>query len=198
MSNFTLNTISAHIASNLSSLSGDLRFTDRDDVAEMLRDELDSNNYDAPEVIYYADGWEVVAGGQFNNYECADLDFSGCDSATACVMQEANGLVYQAYSEMLDSALQEVAEAVQEVLDLQLTDMRTGKKFYISEVEQVSGCALGYLPHDIEEDLAASGASSVCVWFGSRRVYFTSNGLELAATLEEEDTDTDTDGENAE
>lgn len=192
MSDFTINSVAAHVRSNLSSLSGDLRFTDRDDVAEMLRDELDSNHFDAPEVIYYHDGWAVVTGGDFNSYECADLDFSDCKSATDCVMQEANGLVYQAYGELLSTALEEVAEAVQEVLDMQLTDARTGKRYYISEVEQVSGCALGYLPHDIEEDLSADNASSVCVWFGARRVYFTSNGLELAATLEEEDEDTET------
>ena len=98
MSNFTLNTVLDSIKSDvqdvLSRLSQDeINALTPSDVCDLL----DENNYYAPEVIYCADAWEVVAGSSFNDYSAEGLDFSGCDNSLACIMQEANSLVNDAY-----------------------------------------------------------------------------------------------------
>ena len=98
MSNFNLNTVLASIKSDVQDV---LRNLSQDELNEMTAsdvcDLLDENNYFAPEVIYYADGWEIVAGSSFNDYDAEDLDFSSCDNSLDCLMQEARGKVDAAY-----------------------------------------------------------------------------------------------------
>ena len=98
MSNFTLNTVLDSIKSEiqdvLSRLSQDeINNLTPDDVCDLL----DESSYYVPEVIFYADAWEVVAGNSFNEYNAECLDFSGCESSLDCTMQEANSLVNNAY-----------------------------------------------------------------------------------------------------
>ena len=98
MSTFTLNTVLDSIKSDvqdvLSRLSQDeLNELTPSDVCDLL----DENSYYAPEVIYYADAWEVVAGSAFNKYTADFLDFSECEGSLDCIMQEANGLVNDVY-----------------------------------------------------------------------------------------------------
>ena len=69
--------------------------------------ELQGASY-TPEVIYYADCWEIVAGSSFNEYEAEDLDFSNCSDSLECLMQEANSVIYGAYS----SIAYEIAEVL--------------------------------------------------------------------------------------
>lgn len=98
MSNFTLNTVLDSIKSDVQDVLSRLN---REELNELtpsdVCDLLDENSYYAPEVIYYADGWEIVAGSSFNNYDAEDLDFSDCDNSLDCIMLEANGLVNNAY-----------------------------------------------------------------------------------------------------
>ena len=98
MSNFTLNTVLTSIKSDIQDVLSRLS---QDEINELtpsaVCDLLDENSYYAPEVIYYADAWEVVAGSSFNDYSADGLDFSGCESSLDCLMQEANGLVNDAY-----------------------------------------------------------------------------------------------------
>ena len=98
MSNFTLNTVLDSIKSDVQDV---LRNLTQDEINKLtpngVCDLLDENSYYAPEVIYYADAWEVVAGNSFNDYSVDGLDFSGCEGSLDCVMQEANGLVNEAY-----------------------------------------------------------------------------------------------------
>ena len=114
MSNFTLNTVLDSIKSDiqdvLSRLSQDVinELTPRD-VCELL----DENSYSAPEVIYYADAWEVVAGSSFNKYTADFLDFSECESSLDCLMQEANSLVNDAYCSEREAIAAEVLESLQ-------------------------------------------------------------------------------------
>ena len=97
MSNFTLNTVLASIKSDVQDV---LRNLSQNELNEMTAsdvcDLLDENSYFAP-VIYYADGWEIVAGSSFNDYDAEDLDFSNCDNSLDCIMQEARGKMYAAY-----------------------------------------------------------------------------------------------------
>ena len=98
MSNFTLNTVLASIKSDVQDA---LRNLSQDELNEMTAsdvcDLLDENSYFAPEVIYYADGWEIVAGSAFNDYGAEDLDFSSCDNSLDCIMLEARSKVGAAY-----------------------------------------------------------------------------------------------------
>ena len=76
-------------------------------------DLLDENSYFAPEVIYYADCYEIVAGSSFTGYSAECLDFSGCNDSLECLMQEANGLVNDAYYSEREAIASEVLESLQ-------------------------------------------------------------------------------------
>ena len=114
MSNFTLNTVLDSIKSDVQDV---LRNLSQDELNEMTAsdvcDLLDENSYYAPEVIYYADAWEVVAGSSFNGYSAECLDFSGCESSLDCIMQEANSLVNDAYYCEREAIAADVLEGLQ-------------------------------------------------------------------------------------
>ena len=114
MSNFTLNTVLDSIKSDvqdvLSRLSQDeLNELTPSDVCDLL----DENSYYAPEVIYYADAWEIVAGNSFNDYSVDGLDFSECEGSLDCVMQEANSLVNDAYYCEREAIAADILESLQ-------------------------------------------------------------------------------------
>lgn len=114
MSTFTLNTVLNSIKSDVQDVLCNLS---QDELNELtpsdVCDLLDENSYYAPEVIYYADAWEVVAGSSFNKYSAECLDFSGCDNSLDCVMHEANGLVNDAYCSEREAIASEVLEGLQ-------------------------------------------------------------------------------------
>ena len=114
MSNFTLNTVLDSIKSDVQDV---LRNLSQDELNEMtpsdVRDLLDENSYYAPEVIYYADGWEIVAGSSFNKYSADFLDFSECGSSLDCIMQEANGLVNDVYYSEREAIAADVLDGLQ-------------------------------------------------------------------------------------
>lgn len=114
MSNFTLNTVLASIKSDVQDV---LRNLSQDELNEMTASEvcdlLDENSYSAPEVIYYADGWEIVAGSSFNDYEAEDLDFSSCDNSLDCIMQEARGKVDASYYANREEIATDVLDGLQ-------------------------------------------------------------------------------------
>lgn len=117
MSNFTLNTVLDSIKSDVQDVlrnvsDNDLRDMTADDVCNLL----DDNSYFAPEVIYYADGWEIVAGSSFNDYSAGYNDFSNCESSLDCIMMEANALVNDAYYSERGEIAQDVLEGLQEML----------------------------------------------------------------------------------
>ena len=114
MSNFTLNNVLDSIKSDiqdvLSRLSQDeINELTPSDVCELL----DENSYYAPEVIYYADAWEVVAGSAFNKYTADFLDFSECESSLECLMQEANGLVNDVYYSEREAVAADILDGLQ-------------------------------------------------------------------------------------
>jgi len=118
MSNFTLNSVLESIRSDVQDVlrnvsDNDLRNMTADDVCNLL----DKNNYLAPEVIYYADGWEIVAGSSFNDYDPLEtLDFSNCENALECVMHEARMIIDSVYYSEREKIAQEVLEGLQESL----------------------------------------------------------------------------------
>lgn len=118
MSNFTLNSVLDSIRSDVQDVlrnvsDEDLRYMTAEDVCNLL----DENSYYAPEVIYYADAWEIVAGSSFNEYEPMDsLDFSGCENALECIMLEARMIIESAYYNERELIAQEVLEGLQEML----------------------------------------------------------------------------------
>ena len=114
MSNFTLNTVLDSIKSDVQDVLSRLS---QDKINELtpnkVCDLLDENSYYAPEVIYYADAWEVVAGSTFNKYSADFLDFSECESSLDCLMQEANSLVNDVYRSEREAIASEVLESLQ-------------------------------------------------------------------------------------
>lgn len=118
MSNFTLNSVLDSIRSDVEDVLRNVSDNDlRDMTAEDVCNLLDENSYYAPEVIYYADGWEIVAGSSFNDYEPFDtLDFSACDNALECIMLEARMIIDSVYYNEREAIAQEVLEGLQEML----------------------------------------------------------------------------------
>ena len=114
MSNFTLNTVLNSIKSDVQDVLSRLS---QDEINEItpsdVCDLLDDNSYYAPEVIYYADAWEVVAGSSFNDYSAEDLDFSGCKDSLECLMQEASGLVNDAYYTEREAIAADILDGLQ-------------------------------------------------------------------------------------
>ena len=114
MSNFTLNTVLDSIKSDIQDV---LRNLSQDEINELtpsdVCDLLDENSYFAPEVIYYCDGWEVVAGSSFNDYSAGFNDFSECESSLDCIMIEANALVNDAYYSEREAIAAEILESLQ-------------------------------------------------------------------------------------
>ena len=114
MSNFNLNTALDSIKSDIQDVLSRLT---QDEINEItprdICDLLDENSYYAPEVIYYADAWEVVAGSSFNKYSTDFLDFSECESSLDCIMQEARGLVNDAYRSEREAIASKVLESLQ-------------------------------------------------------------------------------------
>lgn len=118
MTTFTLNSVLDSIRSDVEDVlrnvsDNDLRDMTSDDVCNLL----DDASYYAPEVIYYVDGWEIVAGSSFNDYEPMEtLDFSSCDNALDCIMLEARMIIDSVYYSERENIAQEVLEGLQENL----------------------------------------------------------------------------------
>ena len=114
MSNFNLNTVLDSIKSDVQDV---LRNLSQDELNEMTAsgvcDLLDENSHYAPEVIYYADAWEVVAGSSFNNYSAECLDFSGCEGSLDCIMKEAIGLVNDVYYSEREAIAADILDGLQ-------------------------------------------------------------------------------------
>ena len=114
MSNFTLNTVLASIKSDVQDVLCNLSQNELNEMtASDVCDLLDENSYFAPEVIYYADGWEIVAGSSFNDYDAEDLDFSNYGNSLDCIMQEARGKVDVAYYANREEIAADVLEGLQ-------------------------------------------------------------------------------------
>lgn len=118
MSTFTLNSVLDSIRSDIEDVLRDVSDNDlRDMTADDVCNLLDDASYYAPEVHYYADGWEIVAGSSFNEYEPMDtLDFSICDNALECIMLEARMIIDSVYYNEREAIAQEVLEGLQEML----------------------------------------------------------------------------------
>lgn len=118
MSNFTLNSVLNSIRSDVKDVLRNVSDHDlRNMTAEDVCDLLDENNYYAPEVTYYAYGWEIVAGNQLNDYKPMEtLDFSSCENALDCIMLEARMIIDSVYYTEREKIAQEVLEGLQEML----------------------------------------------------------------------------------
>lgn len=118
MNTFTLNSVLDSIRSDVQDVLRNVSDNDlRDMTAEDVCNLLDDASYYAPEVIYYADGWEIVAGGSFNGYEDIEpLDFSSCDNALECIMLEARMILDSVYYSERESIASDVLEGLQEML----------------------------------------------------------------------------------
>ena len=110
----SLNTFKSCVQDDVKSIVSN--YTDEElstmDASDIVN-ELQDASY-TPEVIYYVDAWEVVAGSSFNDYEAEDLDFSNCSNSLECLMQEANSVIYAAYSsiayEIAETLIEEATE----------------------------------------------------------------------------------------
>ena len=114
MSNFTLNNVLDSIKSDVQDVLSRLT---QDEINELtpnaVCDLLDENSYYAPEVIYYTDAWEVVAGSSFNKYSTDFLDFSECENSLDCLIQEANSLVNDAYYSEREAIAADILDGLQ-------------------------------------------------------------------------------------
>lgn len=186
MSEYTRRNIAEAIEANLTGLTG-LVFDRRDDVADVIRDALDSANYYAPTVDYSSDAWAIVTGSDFAQVD-VKCDFSECDNAVACVELEANEILREAYSEDLDAVLTTIASALGDVFDLDDRDFTGASRFEVQEIRQCDGARLGHLSHSLEFDLRSvdsTGAESVCVWLEQREIFFKVHGMAFSAELVE-------------
>ena len=114
MSNFNLNTVLDSIKSDIQDVLSRLSQDEIDELTPSdVCDLLDENSYYAPEVIYYADAWEVVAGSSFNDYSAECLDFSGCEGSLDCIMKEAIGLVNDAYYSEREAIAADILDGLQ-------------------------------------------------------------------------------------
>ena len=81
---------------------------DEDTTVDCVLDYLDNHGYEAPNVIYNQDAFEVVSGTAFNDYYNIDkIDFSGCESSLDALTLEANAILYNAYSEILNEMIKD-------------------------------------------------------------------------------------------
>ena len=114
MSNFTLNTVLDSIKSDVQDVLRNLSQYELNNLTpSAVCDLLDENSYYAPGVIHYADAWEIVAGNSFNDYSAECLDFSVCDNSLECLMQEANGLVNDAYYSEREAIAADILDSLQ-------------------------------------------------------------------------------------
>lgn len=106
----SFNTFKSHVQDDVKTIVSN--YTDEElstmDASDIVSELLDA--YMTPEVIYYADAWEIVAGSSFNEYDAEDLDFSNCSNSLECLMQEAKSIIYSVYS----SIAYEIAETLTE------------------------------------------------------------------------------------
>ena len=114
MQNFTLNNVLKFIESDIRDVLKPLSQDEINDLtAEYVVELLENNSYFAPEVIYYADAWEIVAGSSFNDYSAECLDFTNCKNAIDCVTQEAQGIIDSVYYQNRDEIAQNVLDELQ-------------------------------------------------------------------------------------
>lgn len=114
MNTFTLNTVLDSIKSDIQDVLRNLSQDELNDLTPSdVCDLLDENSYYAPEVIYYADAWEIVAGSSFNDYSAECLDFSTCESSLDCIMLEANALVNDAYYAEREAIAADILDGLQ-------------------------------------------------------------------------------------
>lgn len=187
MTAFTMNTVTEYVRDQLSDLSN-VSFTPRQDIADTIRDALESNGFEALETTYDAEAWDVVAGSDFTRFNVS-CDFSDCKNALECLKLEADEILREAYHQQLDSILNTVAACVEEAFTPGESDFKGASGFYIDEIQLVKGCSLGSVSHSFEYDLTAGegNAESVCVWLPQRRLYFKVHGMEFIAELLEDD-----------
>ena len=101
------------------------------DNAGTINELMDQDSY-RPEVIYYKDGFDVLTRGCFTKYEgtIEDLDFSNCESATKCVMLEAQALVDAAMESVkadVEKALRDLGEMLTEYVEERNYDVVSGQ-----------------------------------------------------------------------
>lgn len=189
MPEYTRRNIAEAIESNLNGLTG-LVFDRRDNVADMIRDALDSANYFAPTVDYSSDAWAIVTGGDFAQVD-VQCDFSECENAIQCVELEANDILREAYSEDLDGVLTTIASALGDVFDLDEKDFSGASRYQVDQIRLCDGARFGHLSHSLEYDLRSvdsTGAESVCVWLEQRELFFKVHGMAFSAELVDADT----------
>lgn len=109
MSNVTVNTIKDSVSNDVASVLNNLTkhdliiesSMDKDDIAQAIRDALESSDI-CYSVDYYHEAWEIVVGGSFNDY---------------AVMQEANDIARQVVDNVLHEEIEEIAERLAEVCE---------------------------------------------------------------------------------
>ncbi|EMK1731272.1 hypothetical protein V8N76_004578 [Salmonella enterica] len=166
-----------YAASNLTSLSADSISE-----AEDLRGLLEDNHYEGPEVIYYHEAWDIINDNDAPEPDEAP-DFSGCESAKACCMLEAQMIMDAAYREALDEILGNLQDAIDEIEgESDLGDL---------EGITLGGAGLDSQPHDEERDIANGG--NLCIWRKYHRAELSIDGIKLTFEYSEDDDDNEDD-----
>lgn len=152
MSDFieTLEDVKQSVSNNINDILCQLSVDCSNDV-EMICNEiqtkLDDNGMHAPDVVYYAEAWGIVAGSAFNDFD-PDIDFSACKSSLDCVMLEANEIINEAYYEVAGECIQEAAESIYEVIE---TVLEIGGDESI-DLNITSGSCHGWAVHNRETE----------------------------------------------
>lgn len=159
--------------------------------AENILDNV--NTTDIGEVIYNHDALHILDDSDFE--EATDLDFSGCDNAMQCVMQEAQSKVYNTISSIEGDARAALVDLLDELFSI---DSVSGR--YVDSVDVLrGGSILDSVSHDREEDLSAGDeVVSACFYLAHNAVTATFEGVTLRANLVSEDDNDDSEEDSEE
>lgn len=100
-----------------------------------IRSELD--------VIYAHEAWEVVGSPEF---DCENLDFSGCKTALDCLVLEAQEKISNALTAGFNEALEDTAKTIKNLFNL--AQRETTEE--VNTISITNGDVYGWFPHSLE------------------------------------------------
>lgn len=170
----TLNTIKQDVANSLNDAikeNAELNFAmTRDEVEEALNEAC--SLIAVPEVIYYSEAWHIVSSHELAVAEdTIEVDFSHCNTAQECVMEEAQLIYVHHFFEAINEVISEMTESLYEMIEKANEIGRDDGDITISV-----GSIYGWAAHNYETN------EGTCVW-SDEVDYFTYNPALLEGEL---------------
>lgn len=168
--NYTATNLKKHVAADVNGMN--ITFERWEDYKDHLENEIESNGYcTEPSVDYIYDAWSIVGSDLWRNTDFKKPDFSYCQNAFDCVLEEARTCIYSATYEAKQEVISSIADALDEIFNHDFGDKEV--------LEMMIGQAgMGHIPHNEEIDIADS---SLIVW--NSRIQITVEGVTLYGVL---------------